>query len=106
MHIFDHIHEWRQHHSLCKEETTKERCLDWFLKSLISMLAKDVASTFPQSEEEAISKAQQFNLIYAYSGYLYIVLTDAPRPIPFGQDKPRNAHIVDGLIGTMTHHKP
>jgi hypothetical protein len=106
MHISDHIHEWHRRRSLCKEETTKEQRLDWFLKSLVSILAKDVASTFPQSEEEAISKAQQFDLIYAQSGYLYIVIPDAPRPVPFGQDKPGMSHMVDGLIGTMTHHNP
>jgi hypothetical protein len=58
-HITDHIHEWRRQRSLCKEETTKQECLDWLLRSLASLLSKDVASTFPQSEEEAISKAQQ-----------------------------------------------
>jgi hypothetical protein len=50
MHISDHIHEWCQRRSLCKAKTTKEQRLDWFLKSLISILAKDVAFTFPQSE--------------------------------------------------------
>jgi hypothetical protein len=58
-HITDHIHEWHRRHSFCKAEITKKECLDWFLRSLISLLGKDVASTFPQSEEEAISKAQQ-----------------------------------------------
>jgi hypothetical protein len=58
MHTNDHIHEWCQQRSLCKAETTKEQCLDWFLKSLIYILRKYVASTFPQSEEETISKAQ------------------------------------------------
>jgi hypothetical protein len=106
MHISDHIHEWHRRRSLCKAETTKEQRLDWFLKSLVSILAKDVASTFPQSEEEAINKAQQFDLIYAQSGYLYTVLPDAPRPIPFGQDKPGMSHAADGLIGTTTHHNP
>jgi hypothetical protein len=91
---------------LCKAETTKEQRLDWFLKSLISVIAKDVASTFPQSEEEAINKAQQFDLIYAQSGYLYTVFPDAPRPIPFGQDKPGMSHAADGLIGSMTHLNP
>jgi hypothetical protein len=91
---------------LCKAETTKEQRLDWFLKSLVFVIAKDVASTFPQTEEEAIIKAQQFDLIYAQSGYLYIVLHDAPRPIPFGQDKPGMSHAVDGLIGSMMHHNP
>jgi hypothetical protein len=50
-HIVDHIHEWRQRRSLCKAETTPQQCLNWFLKSLVSLLAKYVAATFPQSEE-------------------------------------------------------
>jgi hypothetical protein len=41
-------------------------------------------STFPQSEEEAISKAQQFDLIYAQSCYLYTLFPYEPGPIPFG----------------------
>jgi hypothetical protein len=64
-HIADHIHEWRRRRSLCKAETTKQQCLNWFLRSLVSLLGKDVASTFPQYEKEAISKAQQYDLIYA-----------------------------------------
>jgi hypothetical protein len=101
--IVDHIHEWHRQHCLCKEETTKEQHLDWFLKSLVYVIAKEVVSTFPQSEEEAISKAHQFHLIYAQSGYLYTIFPYAPRPIPFGQDKPRMSHIADGLIGSMNH---
>jgi hypothetical protein len=58
-HITNHIHEWHQRHGLCKAETNKQQCLDWFLRSLIPLLSKYVASTFPQSEEEAINKAQQ-----------------------------------------------
>jgi hypothetical protein len=105
-HIADHIHEWRRRRSLCKAETTKQQCLDWFLRSLVALLGKDVASTFPQSEEEAISKAQQYDLIYAQSGYLYTVLPDLPKPVPFGQDKPGMSHSADGLIGATTHHGP
>jgi hypothetical protein len=65
-----------------------------------------VASTFPQIEEEAINKAQQYDLIYAQLGYLYIVIPDASRPILFSHDKPGMSHAVDGLIGTTTHHNP
>jgi hypothetical protein len=65
-----------------------------------------VASTFPQFEEEAINKDQQFDLIYAQSCYLYTVFSDAPGPLPFGQDKPGMSHVADGLIGTTTHHTP
>jgi hypothetical protein len=35
-----------------------------------------------------------------------MVLLDAPRTLPFGQDKPGISHTTDGLIGTMTHHNP
>jgi hypothetical protein len=103
-HIADHIHEWCRRRSLCKAETTKEQCLNWFLRSLVSILAKYVASTFPQTEEEAIIKAQQKDLIYSQSFYLYTILPDAPRPVPFGQNKPAMSHMIDGLIGTTTHH--
>jgi hypothetical protein len=88
---------------LCKVETTKEQLLDWFLKSLIPVIAKNLASTFPQSEGEAINKAQQFDLIYAQSGYLYTIFLDATIPLPFGQDKHGVSHDVDGLIDSMTH---
>jgi hypothetical protein len=47
MRIADHIHEWRRRHSLCKAEATPQQCLNWFLKSLISLLAKYVVATFP-----------------------------------------------------------
>ena len=52
--------------------------LDWFLKTLLPPIAKDVTSECLQSEEEAILKSQQFDLIYAQSRYLYIVIPDAP----------------------------
>jgi hypothetical protein len=58
MHIANHIHEWRRRRSLCKVEATTQQCLNWFLKSLVSLLAKDVVATFPHSEEEVISKVQ------------------------------------------------
>jgi hypothetical protein len=105
-HIDDHIHKWRRRHILCKDEATKKQFLNWFLKSLVSLLAKDVAATFPQYEEEAIDKDQQFKLIYSQLGYLYMVLPNAPRPMPFIQDKPEMSHSTDGLIGTTTHHNP
>jgi hypothetical protein len=40
------------------------------------------------------------------SGYLYTILPDAPRTVPFGQDKLDISHAADGLIGTMTHNNP
>jgi hypothetical protein len=63
-----------------------------------------VASTFPQSEEESISKAQQYDLIYSQSGCLYTVLPDLPKPVSFGKDKPSMSHSTDRLIGNTTYH--
>ena len=74
----DHIHEWCHHSSLCKIQLDDRIFLDWFLKTLLPPISKDVAYELPQIEEEAILKAQHFDLIYAQSGYLYTIITNAP----------------------------
>jgi len=48
----------------CKTDFEDKVLLDIFLRSLTSEISKGVAKTFPQSEEEAISKAQQLELNY------------------------------------------
>jgi hypothetical protein len=63
VHILDHIHEWRRRRSICKLDTTPQKILYWFLKSLVPIIAKDVATTMPQTKDEAITKAQQLELI-------------------------------------------
>ena len=73
-HITDHIHKWQQRCSLCKIQLDDRIFLDWFLKTLLLPIAKDITSECPQSKEEAILKAQQFELICAQSGYLYTVV--------------------------------
>jgi hypothetical protein len=45
--------------------------LEWFLKSLVPQLSKDVATSGVFSEEDAIMRAQQLELIYSQSGLLY-----------------------------------
>ena len=63
-HITKNIHEWQQQRSLCKIQLDDGIFLDWFLKTLLPPIAKDATSEWPQSMEEAILKAQQFELIY------------------------------------------
>ena len=101
--INDHIHEWRQRCSLCKIQLDDKIFLDWFLKNLLPPIEKDVASERPQSEEEAILKAQQFDIIYAQSGYLYIVIPDAPRAGTSYRDALGASHAIDGIIGSVSH---
>lgn len=48
------------------------------MKSLQSMINKDVTTTFPKIEEESILNTQHFDFIYAHSRYLYTILLDAP----------------------------
>ena len=67
VHILDHLHEWRQRHSLCKAKLKDQVLLDLFLKNITVEISKDVAQKRPISEEDSISKAQQLELIYTQS---------------------------------------
>ena len=102
-HITDHIHEWQRCRSLCKIQLDDRIFLDWFLKTLLPPIAKDIASERSQSEEETILKAQQFDLIYAQSGYLDTIIPDAPHAGTSYQDAPGASHVADGIIGLVSH---
>ena len=102
-HITDHIHEWRQHRSMCNINLDVRILLDWFLKTLLPPISKDVTSKCPQIEEEAILKAQQFDLIYTHFGYLYTIIPDALHVGTSYQDAPGASHATDGIIGSVSH---
>ena len=101
-HITNHIHEWQRHRILCKIQLDDKIFMDWFLKTFLPPIAKDVTSECPQSEEEAILKAQQFDLIYAHSRYLYTVIPYAPRPSTSYRDAPGASHATDDIIGSIS----
>ena len=46
-HITDHIHEWRGNCSFCKIQLDDRIFLDWFLKTFLPPIAKDLASECP-----------------------------------------------------------
>jgi hypothetical protein len=97
-HISDHIQEWHRWKRLIKAYIPPEFLLEWFLKSLLPYISKDVSTSRVTSEEEAIFKAQQLDLIYAQSGMLYEILPDAPRS---NYDPRQNlGPHVDGIIGS------
>ena len=75
--------------------------MDWFLRSLLPPIGKDVASHFLQTEEAALQIALKYDLIYAQSGYVYTVLPDLPKP--GGPNASRASHSVNGIIGAVTH---
>jgi hypothetical protein len=103
-HISDHIREWRRRKSLIKVPVPAAFLLEWFLKSLVPQLSKDVATSGVFSEEEAIMRAQQFELIYSQSGLLYQILPDAPRSI-LDKTRQRAGPHADGIVGS-TQTKP
>jgi len=51
------------------------------------------------SEEEAIMRAQQLELIYSQSGLLYEVFPDAPRSI-LDKARQKSGPHVDGIVGS------
>ena len=52
--------------------------VDWFVKSLFPYIVKDVALSGVTTEEEAIIRAQQLDLVYSQSRVLYNILPNAP----------------------------
>ena len=99
-HISDHIQEWRRRKRLIKAFIPRKFLLEWFLKSLLPYIAKDVSTSRVQNEEHAIFWAQELDLIYAQSGLLYEIIPNAPRSSFDLKVKP-GSH-VDGIVGCMS----
>jgi hypothetical protein len=103
-HNSDHIREWRCWKSLIKVSVPPAFLLEWFLKSLVPQLSKDVATSGVFSKEDIIMRVQQFELIYSQSGLLYNILPNAPRSI-LDKTKQRVGPHADGIFGSA-HTKP
>jgi hypothetical protein len=98
-HISDHILEWRGRKSLIKVPVPPAFLLEWFLKSLVPQLSKDVVTSGVFSEEDAIMRAQQIELIYSQSSLLYEILPDAPCSI-LDKTRQRARPNADGIVGS------
>ena len=78
--------------------------LDWFLRTLLTPIAKDVTSHFPQTKEAALQTALRYDLIYAQSSYVYTIIPNIPHP---GAANSLGAsHATDGIIGDISHPSP
>ena len=96
-HISDHIQEWRRRKRLIKAFIPPEFLLDWFLKSLLPYIAKDVSTSGVQNKEKSLFRAQALDLNYAQSGILYEIIPNAPRSSFDPKIKP-GPH-ADGIVG-------
>ena len=59
-HISDHIQDWHRRKRLIKAFIPLKFLLEWFLKSLLPYIVKDVSTSRVQNEEQAIFRAQKW----------------------------------------------
>jgi hypothetical protein len=98
IHISDHIHEWRRRQRLIKAVIPDQLLAEWFTKSLLPQIARDVAMGGVVTEEEAITRAQYLDLVYSQSGTLYELIPNATCATN-DPSKPSTASHADGVIG-------
>jgi hypothetical protein len=104
-HIFDHIHEWQRRRRLIKLELPDQLLAEWFTKSFVNKIGKDIAMGGVVTEEQAIIRAQYLDLVYSQMGTFYDLLPDLPRPGTFTTSTaPAASHATDGVIGSTHSH--
>jgi hypothetical protein len=100
-HISDHIHEWRRRRHLIKLELPDQLLAEWFTKSFMNEIGKEIAMGGVVMEEQAIIRAQYLDLVYSQMGTLYDLIPDLPRPnTSSSSTTPVASHATDGVIGT------
>ena len=73
---------------------------NWFVKSLLPPISRDVTMGGVTKEEEVISRAQYLNLVYSQSGVLYDIIKYAPHTSLYPSLPTSSGH-VDGVIGKL-----
>jgi len=101
-HISNHIHEWRRRRRLIKAPIPNQILTDWFTKSLLSPIARDVAMGGAVTKEQAITRAQYLDLVYSQLGTLYDPIPHAPHPTT-DPSRPTAQPSIDGLVGSVTN---
>jgi len=69
-HISDHIQEWPRRKRLINVKVPPAFFLEWFLKSLVPCVSKDITNFRVFLKEEAIMRDQQLEMIYSQSSML------------------------------------
>jgi hypothetical protein len=66
---------------LIKAHIPDQLLAEWFTKSLLPSIARDVTMGGVVTEEHAISHAQYLDLVYSQTGTLYDLIPNAPHPV-------------------------
>jgi hypothetical protein len=104
-HISDHIREWRCRRRLIKLELPDQLLAEWFTKSFMKEIGKDISMGGFVTEEQAISCTQYLDLVYLQMGTLYDLLPELPCPgTSIISTAPTASHAADGVIGTTHTH--
>jgi hypothetical protein len=75
---------------------------EWFTKSLIGPIARDVSMGSVITKEQAIRRDRYLDLVYSQTGMLYDLIHDAPHPSTNPTPMPPVAsHATDGVIDTF-----
>ena len=77
-HISDQIHEWRRRRRLIKAPVLNNLLPNWFFKSLLPTLAKEICLSSAVTEDQSIRRAQHLDLIYSQPRTLHDLLPHAP----------------------------
>lgn len=103
-HISNHIHEWRCRRQMVKTYVPDQLLAEWFIKSLLPSITKDVVKGGVVTKEKVIYRNQYLDLIYTQSGTLYDKISNTPRP-DFTVPPPpssKDSHAGDGVIGSSS----
>jgi len=88
---------------LIKDGIPDQLLADWFTKSLLPHIARDVAMGGTVTKEQDISCAQYLDLVYSQSDTLYDSIPNAPRPSTHPNPvSTTTSHVVDGVVGSVT----
>jgi hypothetical protein len=91
---------------LIKLDLPDQLLAEWFTKSFVNKISRDIAMGGVVTEEQVISRAQYLDLVYSQTGTLYDLLPDEPRPSTTASSTTHaTSHATDGVIGTF-HAQP
>jgi hypothetical protein len=76
--------------------------MDWFTKSLLPPISREVAMVRVTIEEQAILCAQHFDLIYSQSSTLYDIIPNSLRLSTDPTKKNPRPH-ANGVVGYVSH---
>ena len=90
----------RRRRRLIKAPIPDQLLADWFTKSLLPPIARDVAMGGVVTKQQAISHAQYLDLVYSQSCTLYDLIPHASWPTT---DPLRHATepTIDGILGSV-----